>query len=629
MWEEPKNLSKQEYVNVNSELRKLKGELTEKQARASLGRFLEYNLNFAVRILTGLILHPRQVICMKSWWHHNFNIAIYGRGCGKSFLAGLFSCLYAIMNPNTSILIVSQNFRSSRRILEGIERIAQTAEGRLLSQCFKTERLSRRNDIFQWEFNNGSKITAVPLSNGDGLRGLRATVLIVDEALLVPIKMIKEILQPFLVAAGDITAKQRVREREDELIAKGIMKEEDRTDFPTDAKMILLSSASYQWEDLYKTYSSYLDKALNDPIEKREVASYCVTQLSYEAIPPGFLDKAILHDVLSGETPQSIIDKEYRARFIESSDSYFSLKKMADCTIENGMTPAVEIVGEKGAEYVLAIDPSFSSAESSDHFAMSLLKIIQKKDRKIGLLVHSYAIAGGDLKDHILYLYYLLTHFNIIYIGIDASQGDSVEYINACNNSEVFKRAGIDLKDIDADFRREDMSELPKQIKKSYNREIRRIVQKQAFHSPFQRAANEYLKGCIDYGNIMFASKIQFVDNLGNSLANNYNLDLILGSNGHKNFVQSDVNIYEFMEEQGSLVDLTKNECALIELSSTSLGNQSWDLPQSMKRSKSSNRPRKDNYSSLLLANWCLKLYLASIEVPKSEFSNTFTPILV
>jgi len=630
MWEPTNESPDYKPIDVNDELSQIKGELTEQQARTTLGKFLEYNLAFVTRILTGMVLHPRQVLYIRAWWCNNFNIAIWGRGCAKSTLAGIFAVLYCIFVPGTSILFVSQNFRSSRRILENIEAIATSPVGALLLQVFKNEKMSRRNDLFQWEFKNGSKITAVPLSNGEGLRGLRATVLIVDEALLVPIRIIKEILQPFLVAAGDVTKKMKVREKEDALIRKGIMKEEDRTDFPTDAKMILLSSASYQWEDLYKVYCDYLEKAKHGTPEERDIASYSVTQISYEAVPDGFLDKAILKDVTEGETPQSIVDKEYRAIFIEGSDSYFSIKKMIECSTKDMQEPCVEIVGDKDAEYILGIDPSFSSAESSDHFAMSLMKIIPKGDKKIGMLVHSYAVAGGNLKDHILYLYYLVTHFNIVYIGIDASQGDEVEFINSCNNSSVFKNAGIDLKALDADFGKEDMSDLAKQIQKSYNKEGRRIVQKQAFHSAFQRAANEYLQACIDYKNIWFAGKAQFVDGLGERMAHgNENLLVLDPKNGHSMLGKDDVGIFEFIELQGSLIDLTRKECSLVEVNSSELGNQSWSLPQAMKRSKSANRVRKDNYSSLLLANWCVKLYLASKEQPKGQLYNTFEPQLV
>lgn len=628
MWDDIQTPSREKYIDVNAELKAIKGELTEEKARELLGKFLRYNLGFTTEILTGIRLYPEQVLYIRSWFENNFSVCIAGRGCAKSTLAGIFAILYCIFNPGVTVLIVSQNFRSSRRILENIERIAMSTAGKLLHQVFKTPKLSRRGDIFSWELINESRIMCVPLSNGEGLRGLRANVLIVDEALLVPLRIIEEILQPFLVAAGDIKDKQRVREYEDKLIKAGKMKEEERKIFKSTSKMILLSSASYQWEDLYKVYLKYLEKAKFDSEADRKIASYGVLHFSIDSVPKDMIDAAIKEDIKNA--PPSTLDKEYRAIFIESTRSYFSAKKMNDCTVKAGESPTIELFGEKDAEYVLGIDPSFSSADSSDHFAMCLMKIVPKKDKKIGMVVNSYAVAGGNLRDHILYLFYLLTNFNIVYIGIDSSQGDNNEFINACNNSALFKSAGIDLKDLEADFHRDDMSVLPGQIIKSYNFGNKRIVQKQGFHSGFQRAANEYLQACIESGNIGFAS---FISALEDSEAlvrqAKSHVEIIINPhNGHASFSEKDSNIFTFVDDQESLIKLTKDECALIELGSTTLGTQSWDLPQNLKRSKSPDRARKDNYSALLLANWCVHLYLQSKEVPKTTIQNTFRPIL-
>ena len=627
MWESPRHETKgRQYEDPVKFLLEAKGDIDQKRAREMLGKLLQQNLGFTAELLTGIRLYPEQIIYIKSWFENNFNLMIASRGAGKSSLVGLFAVLYGIFNPNTKILIVSQNFRSSRRILENIERIAQSDKGKLLHQCFKSPKLSRRGDIFSWEMYNGSIISCVPLSNGEGLRGLRANVLIVDEALLVPMKIIEEILQPFLVASGDILEKQKTRELEDRLIKAGKLKEEDRKVFKSTSKMILLSSASYQWEDLYKVYQKYLDKAINDTAEERAIASYSVIQIGFESLPPDLLDKAILEDIKNA--PQSIVDREYRARFIESTQSYFSAKKMDECTIKNG-TPAIELVGEKNAEYVLGIDPSFSSSESSDHFAMCLMKIINKGEKKIGMVVNQYAEAGGSLRDHILYLYYLLTHFNVVYIGIDASQGDNNEFINACNQSALFKSGNLELRDIEADFNKEDMVALPRQIMRSYSRTQNRIVQKQGFHATFQRHANEFLQRCIEDKAIVFANKISAVDNLGDEYSK-LDLSMILDDvRGHKEFIGPGEGIYSFMDHQDYLMKLVKDECSLIEVSATTLGNHTYDLPQSLKRSRSSTRTRKDSYSALLLANWCIYLYLASQEAPKQKNTNTFKPIMV
>ena len=40
-------------------------------------------------------------------------------------------------------------------------------------------------------------------------------------------------------------------------------------------------------------------------------------------------------------------------------------------------------------------------------------------ENRQGALVHNYAVAGGDLNNHIKYMYYLMTNFNVVMIIID------------------------------------------------------------------------------------------------------------------------------------------------------------------------------------------------------------------
>ncbi len=105
---------------------------------------------------------------------------------------------------------------------------------------------------FEWRINGGS-ITAIPLS-GEKIRGFRANILVLDEYLLLPEETIKTVLMPFLVAPQDMAERIRVREIEDGLIKSGKMEEKDRMVFENKSKMIALSSASYSFENLYKTY---------------------------------------------------------------------------------------------------------------------------------------------------------------------------------------------------------------------------------------------------------------------------------------------------------------------------------------------------------------------------------------
>jgi hypothetical protein len=623
--------------DLNEEYKQIPGDLEDDEAKVTLAKFLYHNLRFTTYILTGIRLAPYQTLMIKSWFQRNFCLNVWGRGCAKSTLAGLFAVLYCIFNPGAHVLIVSSNFRSSRRILENVEKLAKRDKGVLLRQCFDGD-MSRRNDVFQWKLLNGSSVTCVPLSNGEGLRGLRANVLIVDEALLVSKEIITTILMPFLVASSGIEENMAYREKEDQMIAEGKMDIKDRRVFKSTSKLILLSSASYKFEYLYEVYEDYLKKIegkLSDEERKKEEekqknketveGSYLVTQLSYRVVPDDLLDKAILAEATGGTTSEQTVLREYEAQFVDGSEGYFSPAKMEKCTIPDGHEPSSEVVGEKGAQYILGIDPSMSSSESSDHFAMSVLKIVEDENNKEkkGLLVHSYAVAGGDLKDHILYLLYLLDAFNIVYIVCDTTQGDSFDFISAANESELCKLARVELRGIEADFAKDDRVEMLKQIKKSYNFEGKRIVQKQSFNSTFIRSSNEFLQTCIDYQKVLFASRSSQIRGKVSGMTDP-RLTKVLGIHREFKGEKEGNSIYDFVEYQDDLIKLTKKECALIEMKNTQMGSISFDLPQNIKRSSSPTRPRKDNYSSLLLANWGLKLFVESqnlqVERPQSGF---------
>ncbi len=234
------------------------------------------------------------------------------------------------------------------------------------------------------------------------------------------------------------------------------------------------------------------------------------------------------------------------------------------------------------------------------------------------------------LREHIEYLYYLITRFNIVYIGYDASQGKSLGFINICNESELFKEKKVELRHIPADFVKENYDELIKQVQKGYNKGTNTIVQPQPFGSDFQRAANEHLQACFDRQQIFFAGKARANGAVMTSLRER-DVGQILRV--HSSFTETPGTAGEkdeFIIAQDNLMDLVKKECALIEVKASALGNISYDIPSHLKRSsKSRHRIRKDSYSALLLANWCLKLFIESQERPQAEKYSPFMPYLI
>jgi hypothetical protein len=536
-------------------------------------------------------------------------MCVWGRGCGKTFIASIFCFLQCIFNPGTKILIAGPTFRTARFIFNNLEKLVESQGAELLAQAFGAK--SKRNDQFEWQINGGS-ITAIPL-NGEKIRGFRANILVLDEYLLIPEDIINNVLMPFLVAPQNMKERLEVKEIEEKLIKEGKMTEEDRMDFENTSKMVALSSASYTFENLYKTYQEWTSKIQS---KDETDARYFISQLGYDALPKEMIDHTIIEEAQNGGASHSSFLREYCAQFTDGSDSYFSAKKMHLCTIPDGESPTTKIVGDKDKKYVLGIDPSFSNSPSSDYFAMSMLEL--DDEAKSGTLVHSYAVAGGNLKDHIKYLHYIMKNFNIEVICIDNA---GYQFIDGANESEHFKRDNVKINFIDFDSNKDggDYQKEIRKLKRAHNKNTGYICFKQIFTSEWLRKANEFLQSSIDHKRIWFGSK---------TVANVSSFNRYSGSKIDLKFV-NEHNMLDFIETQDSLIHQTKKQCALVEVKSTAKGTQTFDLPQHLRRSTSSLRARKDNYTTLMLANWATKCYYDSQNLKEEVIPTTFIPIVI
>jgi len=605
MWYAPEKYN-DDFKNVNEELLKLKGDLNNKEAKISLAKFLYANPGLTTELISGIKLAPFQEVTLKAMMNRNFSMCVWGRGVGKTFIASIFCFLQCIFEPGTKILIAGPTFRTARFIFNNLEKIVDTEGARLLAQCFGAK--SKRNDQYEWIINGGS-ITAIPLS-GEKIRGFRANVLVLDEYLLLPEETIKTILMPFLVAPQDMKQRIEIREMEDQLIKSGDMKEEDRMVFENNSKMIALSSASYTFENLYKTYKDWTTNIYSK--EMNSESKYFISQLAWDAIPEHMIDNTIIEEAQAGGTSDAMFRREYCAEFTDGSDSYFSAKKMHECTIEDGDSPTAKIVGDSDKKYILGIDPSFSNSPASDYFAMAIIEL--DDETQTGTLVHNYAVAGGDLKDHMNYMEHVISNFNIELVVIDNA---GYQFIDSCNESDKFKNK-LSFIDFNSDAEGIDYELMIKKARRQYNVSNGAICFKQVFTTNFIRIANEHLQANIDHKRIWFASRVTANNGAFNKYSSKkVNLKLI-----------SEDSILEFIETQDALIHQTKKQCALVEVKSTAKGTQTFDLPQHLKRSTSANRARKDNYTTLMLANWGVKCYYDMISAPNEEVA-TFIPKLI
>ena len=609
--------SRNRFPDINKELLEIEGYLEEDEAKILFYKFLRQNPSFAAEFITGVRLFPFQHMAIKGMMETDYFLGIWSRGMSKSFSTAVFALLDAIMNQGVHIGIISKSFRQSKMIFTKMEEIAQSPKAEFLSQCIT--RVSKAND--QWVMEIGSsKITALPLGDGEKLRGFRFERMIIDELLLMPEKVLNEVIMPFLSVIKNPTERQETYDLETEMIKQGKMKEEERTKWPNN-KIIGLSSASYKFEHLYKMYSQYESLILNE--NEQDKAHRTIMHFSYDCAPQQLYDQNLI-DQAKATMSQSQFDREFMAVFTDDSSGYFKVSKMAQCTIPDGEGQCVEVKGEPSDEYILAFDPSWSESDGSDDFAIMLLKI-NKETRKT-TVVHSYALPGANLKTHIKYMVYLLKNFNIIFIVGDYNGG--VQFLNSCNESSIFKKNNLNLGIIDADLdNHQEYEKGLSKLKKQYNKDSKSYVFLRKPTSKWIRYGNELLQASFDHKRIFFAGAAMDDDYNRQRKASVGVKDLQFIRNYQESSEAS--KMIDFVEHQKDMMDLIKMECALIQVSTSVQGTQSFDLPTNLKKQTGADKARKDSYSALILGNWMTHIYYDMMDDKIGETTETFTPMFI
>jgi hypothetical protein len=618
-WELGNQIPRKQELITNDELLNIDGYLEEREAKLLFYQFLRNNITFATDLITGVKLFPFQHMAIKSMLESDYFLAVWSRGLSKSYSCGIYAVLDAILNQGIEIGILSRSFRQSKMIFKKIEDIAAKPDAYLLKQCIT--HVSKSNDEWVMEIGR-SRIRALPLGDGEKLRGFRFHRIIIDEFLLMPERIYNEVIVPFLSVVQNPTQREELYNLETQLIEKGEMKEGDRYQWPNN-KLIALSSASFKFEYLYKLYEQY-DNLIFNP-KRGEKTKRCVMQLSYDCAPMQLYDQNLINQAKSTMSESQFM-REFGAQFTDDSSGYFKISKMALCTVPDGEQPSVEVIGSAEDEYIVSVDPSWSETESSDDFAIQVLKL--NKEKQMSTLVHSYALSGSSLKDHIKYFLYVLKNFNVVAICMDYNGG--VQFMNSCNESELFKNEKIELKSILTEFERpEEYTQNIISAKMEYNKTDYKYVILRKPTSSWIRNANELLQANFDHRRIYFGSRA-IDDNFRSQIKKHIGIiDLKYQNVADSEKESEESRMIDFVEHLSDMILLTKTECALIQITTSAQGAQNFDLPPNLKRKTGPDKPRKDSYSALVLGNWACKIYFDIQNTHVEDTMETFTPMFI
>jgi len=605
------------FEKVNEEILAQKGFLEERDAKILLYKFLRANISFSSEMVCGVKLFPFQHLAIKTMFETDYSMMVWSRGLSKSFTCAVFASLDAILNQGVHIGIVSKTFRQAKMIFRKIEEISEKPDAVFLKQCIT--KISKSSDEWTMEIGR-SKITCLPLGDGEKLRGFRFHRIMIDEFLLMPERIFNEVIIPFLSVVQNPTERKEVYDLETELIKRGEMKEEERFAWPNN-KIIVLSSASYQFEYMYRLYKQYESLIVTPERDGKGGATRAILHFSYDVAPQGLYDESLLTQAKSTMSESQFM-REFGSRFMDDSSGYFKLSKMHECTIKPGEGQSIELAGDKSAEYILSFDPSWAENESSDDFAMNVIKLDKTTQR--GILVHNYGVSGTNLKKHIEYFYYLLTNFNIVAICGDYNGG--VQFINAINESELFKSNKFEIKTFEADFDSPEIYQTEiRKARASYNLDQKKICYLRVPTSSWIRYGNELLQSNFDHRRILFGAEAindDFTRQKNKSIPVK-NLKFIRDQEDNQSI---EAKMVDFVDHQADMIELVKAQCSLIIPTTSATGNQSFDLPPELKRQTGAEKARKDSYACLVLGNWMMKIYFDMMNCQIQSTSTTFTP---
>ena len=631
-WQKGKQRYRNDYsaTEFNNYLKTFEGDLPDEEAKYLLYKFLRANIAFTTELFLGVKLFPFQAMAIKGMMVADYSMFVFSRGMSKTFSTAIYVLLECLLNPNSNIGVIAGSFRQSKQIFQKMEDILCKPEAKLVKEC--GVKITKGTD--QWTLRIGnSRAIALPLANGERLRGFRFNRIVLDEFLTIPEKIFNEVIIPFLGVVENPIEREELHKLESRLIDKGELKEKERYVWPNN-KLIILSSPSFKFEYMFKLYKKYeglilgeFDQNKNDDDDDEQAADDAyrlIMQLSYDCAPTRLYDQNLLKQ--AKETMSEMqFKREFGAQFVDESDGYFRLSKMASCTIADGEFPAVEVVGNPSDDYILAFDPNWAGNTSADHFAMHVFKVL--RDEQKVCLVHSYALAGVSLKDHMKYFLYLIESFNIV--GICGDYNGGVQFINSCNESQLFKTAKVDIGVIEVDLEKPDQWHNDVlQFKNQYNQKARKycILRKPTVN--WIRNGNEMLQAAIDHKRILFASRA-VDDHFDQQRKKNLPIDEIKWDN-KITASSKGAKMIDLIDQQKSNIELTKSECANIEVTTNPQGSQSFNLPQNIRRQKGPNRARKDSYSALILGNWFAKVYFDSLHIkPEKKPTSTFIPFTI
>ena len=585
-------------------------------------------LGFTAKTLLNIELLPIQIAVLREFWSRAFPMFVASRGFGKSWLMAVYAMLKCALIPETKVVIVGAAFRQSKIIFEYMETLWRNAPI-LRSICDSSSGPRRDVDRCTMRINDSWAI-AVPLGDGQKIRGLRAHTIIADEFGSIPPDIYETVVAGF--AAVSASPVQNVKEaaKREELKEKGLWTQEleDKYKSKRTNQAIISGTADYDFKhfaDYWKRYRAIIESGGDrhkleqifgeDIPDSFDWTDYSVIRIPYELIPKGFMDdknvaraKATIHN--------GIYQMEYGAVFTADSEGFFKRSLIERCVASDAnpiMLPSGTVwfdaatKGSSGLKYVYGIDP----ASEQDNFSIVVIELHSDHSR----IVYGWSTnrsqfkkrlkdakkAGLDI-EHDFYHYCarkirdLMKVFPCEIIGMDA-QGGGVAVEEALHDPDKLQTGEHLIWPIIEDGKKKDTDIEP-------GLHILEMVQ--FARSEWTAQANHGLRKDLEDRVLLFPR------------FDPISIGLAIEDDKRATAAGDKTRLYDSLEDCVMEIEELKDELSTIVMTKTNISSRDkWDTPEVKMPNGRKGRLRKDRYSALLIANMAARSIMRAPSPPQ------------
>jgi hypothetical protein len=553
----------------------------------------------------------------------------------NSFLMSIYALLRALFMPGRKIIICGSAFRQSKVLYEYITGIWNNSP--ILRDIVGTNGSNgprSMTDMCRFTIQD-STITALPIGNGEKIRGQRANDILADEFSAQSRETFETVIAGF--AAVSANPSENVKDRAEENMRKWlniIDNQEKPKKESNKSNQIVISGTAYYDFNHFGEYWKRWKQIINSKGDKRKLLEvfngsdvpenfrwddYSIIRIPYELVPKGFMDdgqvarsKATIHS--------GIYEMEYAAVFSNDSNGFFKRSLIESCVSQwdtsivasygeiDAFKPLLH--GDSGKKYVYGIDP----ASEVDNFSIVILEIHEAHRRIVNVWTtnrteHKEKIKRGIVREIDFYSYCarkirdLMKTFPTDYIAMD-KQGGGVAVMEALHDPDKIDEGEIAIW--------ERISDKPKDTDAHRGLHIIELVQFAS--SDWTSESNHGLRKDFEDKALLFpafdAVELAIATGQDRLLAKQKGLDLD--------------HIYDTMEDCVMEIEELKDELSTITIETTTSGRERWDTPEVKLPGGKKGRLRKDRYSSLLMANMLARQVARDMRTSIETFAGGF-----